>query len=213
MSYDEPSVPLIVYLFADRLIPWRSGLSPGTHIPCCEHDVETSALATSLFATAFWSLWQHGLIEMEIVEHPHAKWSSHRVELRVRPLERRARPGLEGEVMGGLRFEEDIGDVVGRWSSMRSTDPWHDAIREVAAEALAGGYLRQIESKGGVLARWLLRGAELEPDRRRIASLEGQFDRFNNDWSRFRVEGDALHDRLIEGCRRSLMACTECWYA
>lgn len=207
MAEHEPTVPLIVYLHADRLIPKHSHLSDGTHVPCSGHVVETEALATLLFATAFWSLRQAGLLALDVAEIGNG----HR-EVRLKQLGERARPGLEGAILSNLGGDDLLSEVVLRWSASHSTDPWHDGVNEVVAEAVVAGYMRKMPPSGGVLARLFSGGTALEPDCARIGSLKDRYESFTLAWERFRLEESAVHEALRERCRRSLLASAECWY-
>jgi hypothetical protein len=210
MANPEPTVPLIVYLHADRLIPKRPHLGNGTHIPCSDHVVETQALATLLFASAFWSLRQAGLLAIEIVDDANGR--SPHTEVMLTSVGRYERPGLEGAVMADLEGPETLSEVVFRWSAQHSTDPWHDGVAEVVAEATAAGYLREVPSGGGLLARWLPGRSSLEPDCERIRDLGGRYESFAREWGGFEVEESALHGALVEQCRKALIASSERWY-
>jgi hypothetical protein len=207
MPDSEPTVPLIVYLFADRLIPKQSHLSDGTHVPCSGHVVETQALATLLFATGFWGLREAGLLAMEVADIGNG----HR-EVRLKQLEESARPGLEGAILSNLGGQDALSEVVLRWSASRSTDPWHDGVREVVAEGVGAGFLHEVPPHGGVLARWFSGGSALEPDCVRIAGLMDRYESFTRSWGRFKSEESALHEALSEECRRALLASSERWY-
>lgn len=200
---NEPTIPLIVYLHADRLIPKHSHLSDGTHVPCSGHVVDTEALATLLFESAFWSLRRAGLLAMEIVGPD---------EVRLTRLGEGGRPGFEGAIMSNIEGEDLLSEVVFRWSAVHSTDPWHDGVHEVMAEAVAAGYLREVPTTGGVLARLFSGGSALEPDCARIGDLKDRYDSFARAWERFRAEESTVHETLNEQCRQSLLASSERWY-
>jgi hypothetical protein len=212
VSDHKPTVPLIVYLHADRLIPGHSRLSNHTRVPCTGEVVETDALATLLLASAVWSLSLQGLIVVEIFETSGAGWTYSRKDVELQEVKHEERPGLEGAILNNLRGEEILPAVVDKWSAERSTDPWHDCVREVLPEAVAAGYVREVQANGRMLARFLGGGAEFEPDCGRIASLQSRFDWFARAWKQFRDEESLLHERLLEQCRRSLLGATECWY-
>jgi hypothetical protein len=212
MADVQPSVPLVAYLFATRLLPERHRTPHGTHIPCTHEWVPTQPLAVLLFASAFWSLRNRGLIAMEVDGNSSNGLIAHHQDVSVRRLASESRPGLEGAVMDHLEDEGTLCDVVCRWSGDGSTDPWHDTVHEEVAEALEWGYLREVPNNGGVIARFLWRESELEPNCGRIRSLEAEFGHFSTEWSRFRDREAPLHDRLNAECMRSLRACTEAWY-
>jgi hypothetical protein len=65
---DKPSVPVIVYLFADRFVTKHPVLIEGTSIPCSNVRVQRGELAVRLLSSGFWSLRQQGLIHMELAE-------------------------------------------------------------------------------------------------------------------------------------------------
>ena len=208
-----PSVPVIFYLFADRIVPKHPKLVEGTSIPCTEARVQTGALAVRLLASAFWSLRQQGVIEIEVAESRPARRMLRRPDVRVSPLKRAERPGLEGTVLASLEDRETVHDVICRWSELGSTDPWHDVVAEVVGEAVANGLIREVEGTGGVLTKLLGDSVGLEPVCGRIAALEGRFQQLDSSWLEFRGREKALHDGLTGQCKRSLAACTERWYA
>jgi hypothetical protein len=213
MSDVEPSAPLIAYLFADRLLSSRPARPQGTHVPCSDEYVQTQPLAVLLFATAFWSLRERALIAMDVADDPGTRWHVHHVAVNVKRLDTASRPGLEGAVMDNLEEEGTLCDVVCRWSSLHSNNPWHDVIEEEKSEALSAGYLRAVtENNSGVLARLLGNGTELESDCSKIAGLETQFHRFHGSWKAFEEKESTFYDHLTADCKRSLLTCTECWY-
>jgi hypothetical protein len=67
------SVPVVFYLFADRIVPKHPMLVEGTSIPCTEAKVQKGALAVRLLSSAFWSLRQQGVIEIEVAKSPPAR--------------------------------------------------------------------------------------------------------------------------------------------
>jgi hypothetical protein len=208
-----PSVPAIFYLFADRIVPKHAPLVDGTSVPCTEVRVQKGALAVRLLSSAFWSLRQQGVIEIEVAESRPSRRMVRRPELRVAPLKRVERPGLEGAVLAGLEDRETVHDVICRWSEAGSTDPWHDVLAEVVREAVANGLILEVEPAGGVLTKLLGDSVGLEPVCDRIAELEPRFQRVNSSWLEFQGREKALHDGLTGQCKKSLVACTERWYA
>jgi hypothetical protein len=208
-----PSVPVIFYLFADRIVPKHPMLVEGTSIPCTEVRVQKGALAVRLLSSVFWSLRQQGVIEIEVAESPPARRMLRRPDVRVSPLKRAERQGLEGTVLASLEERETVHDVICRWSELGSTDPWHDVIAEVVSEAVANGLIREVEGSGGVLTKLLGDSVGLEPVCGRIAALEGRFQQLDSSWLEFQGREKALHDGLTGQCKRSLVACTERWYA
>jgi hypothetical protein len=209
----SPSVPVIFYLFADRIVPKHPMLVEGTSIPCTEVRVQKGALAVRLLSSAFWSLRQQGVIQIEVAESRAARRMLRRPDVRVAPLKRAERPGLEGTVLASLEDRETVHDVVCRWSELGSTDPWHDVIAEVVREAVASGLIREVEAAGGVLTKLLGDSVGLEPDCDRITALEPRFRQLDSSWVEFQGREKALHDGLTGQCKRSLVACTERWYA
>jgi hypothetical protein len=208
-----PSVPVIFYLFADRIVPKHAPLVEGTSVPCTEVRVQKGALAVRLLSSAFWSLRQQGVIEIEVAESRPARRMLRRPDLRASPLRRVERPGLEGAVLAALKDREMVHDVICRWSEVGSTDPWHDVLAEVVREAVANGLIREVEPAGGVLTKLLGDSVGLEPVCRRIAGLEPRFQQLNSSWLEFQGREKALHDGLTGQCKKSLVACTERWYA
>jgi hypothetical protein len=208
-----PSVPVIFYLFADRIVPKHPMLVEGTSIPCTEVRVQKGALAVRLLSSAFWSLRQQGVIEIEVAESSPARRMLRRPDVGVFLLKRAERPGLEGTVLASLEDRETVHDVICRWSELGSTDPWHDVIAEVVSEAVANGLIREVEASGGVLTKLLGDSVGLEPVCGRIAALEGRFQELDSSWLEFQGREKALHDGLTGQCKRSLVACTERWYA
>jgi hypothetical protein len=208
-----PSAPVIFYLFADRIVPKHAPLVEGTSVPCTEVRMQKGALAVRLLSSAFWSLRQQGVIEIEVARSRPARRMLRRPDLRVSPLKGVERPGLEGAVLAGLEDRESVHDVICRWSEVGSTDPWHDVLAEVMRETVANGLIRG----GG--ARW--RGAHEVAGRQRWARTSLRQDRRTRaqvsaaelSWLEFQGREKALHDGLTGQCKRSLVACTERWYA
>ena len=212
-SEGTPSAPLIFYLFADRIVPKHPMLVEGTSIPCTEVRVQKGALAVRLLASAFWSLRQQGVVEIEVAESPQARTMLRRPHVRIAPVERVERPGLEGAVLASLEGRETVHDVICRWAEVGSTDPWHDVIAEVVREAVANGLIREVEAAGGVLTKLLGDSVGLEPACDRIAALESRFQQLDSSWVEFQRREKVLHDGLAGQCKSSLVACTERWYA
>ena len=212
MSDVQPSVPLIAYLFADRLLPPRTGRSHGIHVPCTNEHVQLESLAILLFSAAFWSLREQGLIALHVVEHPSARWPVHHSDVSLERLDGATRPGLEGAVMENLGGEATLCDVVYGWSSQHTNNPWHDVIQEVVDEALIAGYLHSASENTGVLGRLLGHGTELESDCSKIADVEEDFSRFHELWRDFRANESPLCEHLTSECKRALLTCTERWY-
>jgi hypothetical protein len=210
MAEVEPSVPLVVYFFADRLLPPRKGAN-GMHLPCSAESVQTQSLAVLLLSVAFWSLREQDLVELHLVHHSTTRWPVHHHDVNLKRLDRDSRPGLEGALLENLEDETTLCDVVSKWSTRHSNNPWHEVIEEEVAEAAAAGYLRST-SADGVLTRLLGSGTELESDCTRIAGLDGDFLRFQVSWSDFQENEPLLHDHLRSECKRALLTCTECWY-
>lgn len=208
---DKPSVPAIVYLYADRLVHKVSGLAEGTHVPCTDSRVQTHDLAVLLFATAYWSLRRQGVIDMEIVVNRKAPRVFPRTEIRVVLLERQDRPGLEGAIIANLEGEGTIRDTTLRWSRSRSINPWNDVIDVTIKEAITEGFIREAEVDGGILTRLWRGEKELEPICGRIATLKKRFDALAPSWREFRTRERSLHDQLYDQCRKSLMASADCW--
>jgi hypothetical protein len=127
-------------------------------------------------------------------------------------LGRARRPGLEGAVLENLEGEATLCDVVCRWSSQHSNNPWHDVIEEEVTEAVSAGYLRQASGNTGILAGLLGHGTELESDCSRIAGLEREFSRFHESWTDFQEDEAPVYEHLTSACKKALLTCTECWY-
>jgi hypothetical protein len=208
---DKLSMPLLVYLHADRLIPRASVLTGGTHIPCTDLHVQTEVLAVVLFASACWNLRRKGLIDLDVVHDAKAKSALAHADLRVVLLNRSERPGLEGTIAANVEDGATIRETILRWSGSRSTNPWHDAIGETIQEARGEGLLVEAEITGGVVSRLLRRESELQPVCEKITALEGRFDVFASSWREFQTHERPLHDLLYAQCKNSLMACAECW--
>jgi hypothetical protein len=209
----KPSVPVIVYLYADRFVTKHPVLIEGTSIPCSKVRVQRGELVVRLLSSAFWSLRQQGLIHMELVESRSPRRIFRRPEVRLVTLKRVERPGLEGALIANLEDEDTAHEVICRWSELGSTDPRHDVIAEVVKEAVAMGLIREVEGAGGVLTRLLGDRVGLEPDCDRIAAFQNRFQELASSWREFQGREKPLHDGLTGQCKRSLAACTERWYA
>jgi hypothetical protein len=188
-------------------------LVEGTSIPCTEVRVQKGALAVRLLSSAFWSLRQQGVIEIEVAESPPARRMLRRADVGVSLLKRAERPGLEGTVLASLEDRETVHDVIRRWSELGSTDPWHDVIAEVVGEAVANGLIREVEASGGVLTKLLGDSVGLEPVCGRIAALEGRFQELDSSWLEFQGRERPCTTDSPGSAKRSPVACTERWYA
>lgn len=211
-SVGKPSVPVIVYLYAHRLVPRESLPIGGTEVPCTDMRVQSNALAVLLFATSFWSLRRQGLIDMELVQSRRGSIFP-QIDVRVRLSDHRDRSGLEGALITNLEDDGTVREVISRWARYGSTNPWRDVISGIVKEAVAEEFIREAQVSRGVIARLLGGGRELEPDCGRITALEEKFDAFASSWQEFQGREKLLHDRLCGQCKKSLMACAEYWIA
>jgi hypothetical protein len=209
----EPSVPVLVYLCADRFVTKQPFAVEGISVPCSKARVQRAELAVQLFSSAFWSVRQQGLIHMELVESRTVRRVFQRPEVRVVPLRRVERPGLEGAVIFNLHNEETVHDVICRWSELGSTDPWDDVVAECVREAVSVGLIREVHGAGSGLMKFLGHHVGLEPDCGRITALRARLQGLVSSWQDFERLEKPLHDGLTGQCKRSLAACTERWYS
>jgi hypothetical protein len=211
-AVDEPSVPVIVYLCADKFVTKHPVLFEGTSVPCSKVRVQRGELAVQLLSSAFWSLRQQGLVHLELVESGTSRRIFRRPEVRLGSSRRVERPGLEGALISNLNDGETVHDVICRWSKLGSTDPWHDVIAECVKEAVAVGLIREVDVAGSGLTKFFGHQVGLEPDCGRITALYDRSHELASAWREFQKGEKPLHDGLTGQCKRSLEACTERWY-
>jgi hypothetical protein len=209
---EEPSVPVVAYLCADRFVPKHSVLLEETSIPCSKVSVQRGELAVQLLSSAFWSLREQALVHLELIERGTSRRIRH-PEVRLGSSRRVERPGLEGALILNLEDGETVHDVICRWAKVGSTDPWHDVIAECVKEAVAVGLIREVDVAGRGLMKFLGHQVGLEPDCSRIAALYNRGQELASAWREFQRREKPLHDGLAGQCRRALEACTERWYS
>ena len=210
---EKQSVPVIVYLCADKFVTKHAVFFEGTSVPCSKVSVPRAELAVQLLSSAFWSLRQQGLIHMEVVESGTSRRIFRHPEVRLGSSRRVELPGLEGALISNLEDGETVHDVICRWSKVGSTDPWHDVVAECVKEAVALGLIREVDVAGRGLTKFLGHQVGLEPDCGRIEALHSRAQELASAWREFQRREKPLHDGLTGQCKRALEACTERWYS
>jgi hypothetical protein len=210
---EEPSVPMIAYLCADRFVSKHSVFLKETSIPCSQVSVQRAELAVQLLSSAFWSLREQALIQLELIERGTSRRIFRHPEVRLGSSRRVERPGLEGALILNLEDGETVHEAVCRWAKLGSTDPWHDVIAECVKEAVAAGLIREVDVAGSGLTKFLGHQVGLEPDCGRIEALYDRGQELASAWREFQTREKPLHDGLAGQCRRALEACTERWYS
>jgi hypothetical protein len=194
------SASCLLYLFADQVVKkaslW-SRLLEGQHsvaVPCGRPPVQLGALERTMLAWALWGLREKGLIDLN---------ASARNYLGITRLVVDAdAPGLEGELLECCRDSpEGIAVVVTRWAQGRGRFlPLDAVIAAVQDEAMSREILIDAtSSKRPLRERLSSRHHRLfaEPDCRRIAALESDFQEVLDLWT-YSVEVEGLGDALIQ---------------
>lgn len=198
---EMPSPALLLYLYADRLMPKDKALTQGFEVPCRDTKVQMNPLAEHLLALSFWYLREQGLISLEIVRGKVLFVKTTKVV--VRRTGTGTRPGLEGALLNhvGQDSGTKISDVIYRWYGSDSSNPHWDVVNAVTQEALAGGYLRTVDVDRGAVGGFLLGKTKLEPVCESIVPLEGAFNDVASRWQNFQTTEAELQKELLDACR------------
>jgi hypothetical protein len=202
------SPSLLVYLFADRLLPNDTMLRLGAPIPCSDAEVKMNDLAATTLAAAFWSLRRRGSIRL--AESRRGKLLRRR-RIDVMRLRSERALGLEDVVMRVPNVDPDafvdedtsgrpgplghIREVVGGWLGALEDPEWK-VIEEVLTEAEARGVARRDEKEGDRGDRYI-----------ECAGVEEQrpaFVEFEVAWRASLESEPALHRLLLRECRKAI---------
>lgn len=210
----ESSPSLLLYLFADRFVPEKKFRSVGVEIPCRNVQVKLEELAAGLFAVAFWSLREQGIIGLEAFR-ARRMLVVPTTRVRVSGLGSAPRPGLEGEILKALgeKKEDHVYALVRRWFGTNSRSPHWDVVRVVIKEAMDLGYMSQKEEetgRGAVTGFFLGKTrVKLDPSCEKISSLEGHLEEFASRWENFQSSETELYGALLEQARKAINSRTE----
>jgi hypothetical protein len=208
----EPSPSLLVYLFADRLLPSDTALKLGAPVPCSDAEVTMSDLVATSFAAAFWGLRGRGALELEAISRRRLLWTKRRIEVR-RVRAEQAR-GLEGAVMSVPNIDPeayvgadttgepgplgDVRQVVQTWFGGLSEDPEWSVISTVLEEGQARGLVATNQDE-----------PELRLRCSAISSQQDAFTRFKTSWQQFQQREGQLHALLVRECRKAIKGARE----
>lgn len=223
-----PTADLLVYLFADRVVaPSRNPIS-FARAPCRDKTVKLAGLAATLFASAFVSLQQRGLVSLRLVQEGEkwmvnvgcVKWAT--------PL------GLEGgimKVLGDKGSESTIRDIIWDWcyaarikeieeivgheaayglrdrlDRIRITfqpplDSNGNVVRAVMQEAVDLGYITIGDARRGALAKWAWGRTKAVGNCETIRRLDGEVDRFLEAWRSLQQREPELYSKLMLQCK------------
>ena len=188
-------VSTLLYLFAAGLVPKGSRFVAGiptAEVPCSQEKVRQDAFAQLLWASAFWSLHDQGLIRLRLEREPDTTTTG---TAQAAPGPRVDLPGLEGAIVRALHgppvAEKRARFVVFSWFTGPVKDPYGATIDAVAQAAAGAGYLEAV-IRGGRVKR-------VRPNCDLIATLRPAFDEAAGRWAEFgRAEPD-LDRALLEG--------------
>lgn len=207
----EPSVSVLMYLFADRLIPEKKFRTVGTPVPCKEVQVQLQELAAGLFAVSLWSMREQGIIGLETFQaRKMLVMSTTRVRVTRLRLDQSRCFGLEEEILKTLESsgEDHIHSLIRRWYGKDSKSPHLDVLQVVVREAVALGYIDRTETdKGrGAITGFFLGKTEVkfEPHCEKISTLEDAFDGFAARWAEFRSFETDLYGALMDQCKGAI---------
>lgn len=196
-----PSPALLLYLFADKLMPKDKALTQGFEVPCRGVKVQMNPLAEHLLAWSFWNLWERRLISLEIVRGKVLFVKTTKVT--ARRTGTGATSGLEGALLNHVDSDSDtkIRDVIYRWYGTDSSNPHWDVVNAVTQEALSAGCMRSVDTERGAVTGFLLGKTKLEPVCENIAPLEGAFNDAASRWQNFQTTEVELQKELVDACR------------
>lgn len=210
----DPTSSTLLYLFADRLIPEKKFRTIGVEVPCKNVQVQLEELSGSLFAAAFWSLREQGVVGLEAFR-ARRMLVIPTTRVRVSRLGQAERPGLEGEILKTLDDKRDdhVYDLIRRWFGSDSSSPGWDVLQVAVQEAVDLGYIDRVEvDKGrGAVTGFFLGKSEikLEPHCEKISTLEERFNDFASRWQTFQTSEAALYGTLMDQCKKAINSRTE----
>jgi hypothetical protein len=210
----SPSPSLLLFLFADKLIPvvpYKLGLPlRAPHpVPCKGAMVEQVALAETLLAVAFWSLREQGVVALQpCASRKMLLVPSTAVRVSLCPDARAAatlavshqeKPvGLEAAIRNALvqgHEGEDVHAVIRAVAAGGDENPHAMFIHRAAWEATVVGLL-QFGTQGHHLPGDL--------DCARVAALEARADEVLARWRDFQSSEPVLHLALVKSCASGL---------
>lgn len=209
VTTQAPSADMLLYFFSDKLVP-PAKLLTGKHaaagkVPCRDVKVNVQQRAILLFAAAFWSLEEQGLIRLEVI---HKKslglFSSTRVQ--VTQVQQAQRPGLEGAILRSLgrRGEDTASDVIVRWFGKDVPNPYTDVIYASLKDAIVYGYIKAGNSQPGQAGESLMGLHQFQPNCAQIASLETSVEEVVNRFKDFQASRPELYEALMKQCKSGI---------
>ena len=199
-----PSVSTLLYLFADRIVPRDTAWTTGVEVPCAGVKVQRRPLAALMFAAAFFSLRQQGLVELSLGTRRALFVPNQAVN--VTGVAGAERPALEGAVLAHLTAttEDHVYEIIRRWFRTSAADPWHSVIEQGVQEAAALEYLVSVDAHRGRVGAWLLGETKRTGACDRIAALAGDYEEFAAHWQRFCRSERELCRPLMSECERAI---------
>jgi hypothetical protein len=205
-----PTPSLLVYLFADRLLPSDTIVRLGAPVPCSTAQVKMTDLSRTLLAVTFWSLRERGLIELQLVRRRRlllgSKWGIAVQRLDVEPafgLERAfmTLPNIDPDAYvdqdtSGLPGPlGDVSEVLSSWFAGGHEDPEWKVVETVLGEAEQVGLLKRRgeHSKSTTVVSCAA-----------ISEQRPRYDAFENAWRDFQRSERTLHAQLLHACGRGI---------
>lgn len=209
----QPSAALLVYLFADRVVPFRRTLVtlgrtrvPYAQVPCRDGRVDVVELSATLLTASFFGLRQRGLIRLQL-------YPDHKVT--VACVKRGGSAGLEAEIMevlGGAGGESTVSDIVvsllHRDPILRRGSATERVVTAVMQEAVDRGYIRIGNAHRGAFARWAWGARKAVANCPVIQGQRRAFDQFLEAWQSFQQSEPELYAELM-GQSKDIVAWAE----
>lgn len=209
VTTQAPSSDMLLYLFSDKLVPpanlLTGSVSAAGKVPCRDVKVNVQQRAILLFAAAFWSLEEQGLVRLEVVhKKSFGLFPSTRVQ--VTQVQQAQRPGLEGAILRSLswRGEDSASGVIVRWFDQDVSSPYTDVIDASLNDVIAYGYITAGSSQPGQPSERLMGLHQLQPNCAQIASLETMAEEVVAGFKDFQARRPELYEALVKQCKSGI---------
>lgn len=200
-----PTPPLLLYFYADKIISTGNITDWRTVIPCKDVKVKGLDLATLLFASSFWHLREQGLLQLEVLATKRLLVVRDTI-VRVRLLEAGERSGLEGAIVSLLSAEQEMAviDLIVRWIGKTVPRPDELVVQGVQEEAVALGYMDEVDAERGRAAGKLMGKTRREPNCHMIATLEHDAEVAIARIEQFKTAEPNVYGALSADCKRGI---------
>ncbi|HVE75891.1 MAG TPA: hypothetical protein VND22_03880 [Actinomycetota bacterium] len=194
----------MLYLFADRFIPPDKALTVGIEVPCKNIKVQRKPLTAEMFAVAFHSLREAGVITMELTTKKVLFVKTTRVGVTL--VKQESRPGLEGAIVANAGGEDHVKGIIRAWYGQDVDDPWSMVIKEGVDEAIGAGLMGHVDAERGAVGSLLMGKTRVEPKCEQIATLQPEFDLWAGRWDLFKGNEAQLYKELVGECGNAIQS-------